>query len=207
MTGCGYTDASQFFSGAGVKKWDDAIEWFSVGAGASAAGAAGVALITMGATQEAFFSLFGAIIGASATIAGAAWLADRNTRSANAQERQSLEKEIGPLLEIVRGVQDDFRSGLPYTDEFLSSVHVLRAAALETPAVLQEALDHAKTLDFKQRVKVMKLRASVKRFHSFYSDDLFDEAQMHPEDTRDWPTTLGDLAGCLLDLNMTLERR
>jgi len=170
---------------------DHAIQGFSVGAGAAAVGAAGAALIKFGAPQEAVLSLLGALIGASATVAGAAWLADRNS---NAEQRA----ETGLLIEEIQTIRDHAKALLPlapgpdndWCDEFRAGILALDMPLREIHSIVTEALDHGKQLTFRQRTRLRQMEVTSDQAWKFYRDCYLSEDDLHPLDERTWDRTL-----------------
>jgi len=176
-----------------MKKWDDAIHGGWVGVGASAVAAACTALIKSGASQDALLSFLGALIGASATVAGAAWLADRNNRI----EQQS---ELGLLIEEFESIRNRARQALsrepprggPWSDEYRQELKALGPPLEDAHSIATEALDTAKRLTFRQRTRLREMQATSEQVWNFY-EYCFHSEDDDPFDERSWPDELSRL--------------
>lgn len=178
----------------------------AVGVGAGGTGAALGWFLLHGYKEEAVFSFLGAVVGAAATVAGAVWLADRTASSASARERQILIDECSALMPIVRRSIDIYQADGQVTGAFKVSVQSLYTASLEVPAIMREALARALTLDFRQRVKLLKAEGGLLGFDRFYQD-VFTPGDLDPMDERSWIGTLSHMEDGLRELIAELRRR
>ena len=169
-----------------MKNRDGLVQALVIGIGVGAMGAATLLLFRLGASQESVFALLGSIVGASATVAGAAWLADRKARVERSGEIDLLRGEYRNLLNAARLVYNGAENADgPWPVEFLEAIHNLNRLAVETKAISIEAIKHAKKLSFRQRVRVQEVLESVENcvdFHEFVYGDREDD----PFDERSW---------------------
>lgn len=176
-----------------MKKWDDAIHGGWVGVGASAVAAACIALIKYGAPQEALLSFLGALIGASATVAGAAWLADRNARV----EQRS---ELGLLVDEFEAIEGQARRADklapprdgPWSEEYRQELKALGPPLQDLNSICTEALDTAKRLTFRQRTRLREMQVASEQAWHFH-EYCFHSEEENPFDERSWPEELSRL--------------
>ncbi len=184
---------------------DRIIEMAAVGIAAGGSGSAIGWFLIHGYKEEAVFSFLGAIVGAAATVAGAVWLADRTATSASVKERQILIDECVSLAPIIERSLAIYNADGRVTGAFRTSVHSLHNAALEVPAIMREALARASTLDFRQRVKLIKAEAAILDFEGFYQD-VFSPEGPDPINEQSWPGVLTRMGKCLRVLTGELGR-
>lgn len=178
----------------GMKNRDELFRGLAVGIGAGAAGAAGACLIKFGAPQESVLSLLGALIGAAATVAGAAWLSDRNAKLEENAERQLLTEEILAIRHLAKSALDlAAADGGSWSDEFRHSLRALDPPLREIHSICVEALDHGRRLTFRQRMRLRQMEAASQRAWSFYHDCFLLDDDLHPMDERTWPGMLEDI--------------
>ncbi|WP_313393560.1 hypothetical protein [Sphingobium yanoikuyae] len=174
-----------------------------------AAGGSGSAIgwfLMHGYKEEAVFSFLGAIVGAAATVAGAVWLADRTATSASAKERQILIDECTALEPIIERSIAIYDADGRVTGAFKTSVRSLHRAALEVPAIMREALARANTLDFRQRVKLIKAEGAILEFDQFFRD-VFSHEGLDQMSDKTWTGVLTHVGKCLKELTDELMRR
>lgn len=177
----------------------------AVGLSAGGVGTAMGWLMNHGFKEETAFSFLGAVVGAAATVAGAVWVADRTATAASVKEKSILLKECETILTLTSRSLDIWNSDKAPTGAFRTSIHSLQRAALEAPAIFREALARSTTLDFRQRVKLIKAEAGILSFQRFYSD-VFSDFELDPQEERDWPSTLSYLLECVNEARRDLEK-
>jgi hypothetical protein len=161
--------------------------------GSSATGFALAFMWKLGVKQEILVTFTGAIIGAAATIAGAAWLADRNRRIERDAEASLLAKELSKLLKNSLATQEaelgremawsiEYRSLLDSLDEISGNVH----------AILVEALAHGKALSFVHRVAVRRVQFVINEYLQL-REDVRAAGELAEHDERDFPEVTADI--------------
>lgn len=158
-----------------------------IGIAAGGTGAAIAALFNLGFKSGDVFAFSGALIGAAATVAGAAWLAEWSARAAHRREADQIIAESSPLLTATRVLLPKIPKDLGSWAEFRPQLHELAEAARDVLAVLREALALARTLDFRERVALARAVAAVDSFQDFHSSVFSPEGE-HPLDERSWPS-------------------
>lgn len=157
-----------------MRSLDDGVQGISVGVGAASAGAASVLMIKFGVSQEAILSLLGALIGAASTVAGAAWLSDRNIRIEQRQEVEMLIEEYeninkkAKLAMKVSGEQDH-----ELNKEFKSALYDILSSTWECRTMTSEALDTSKRLTFRHRARLREVLIAVTDFWEFHKKTEF----------------------------------
>lgn len=175
-------------------KRDDAILAGVIAVGAAATGFALAFMCTFGIKQESVFALVGALIGAAATIGGAAWLADRNRNLERDAEIALLAKEFGKLLRASLAAQEaEPGTGMPWPRDYRPRLRNLAEIAGNIHAIAGEALTHGKALNFIHRAAVRRVQFAIDGFLAFWKD-VNAEGELHPMDERSFPETTGDLS-------------
>lgn len=154
------------------KLHDKAVEIAIFGAFGGVSGASIGLLWIAGVKAEHIFSLAGAIIGAAAAVGGAAWLSDRNARIAHRREVDLLEAECTRIkLAVDEAVTAIMMDGELFTVPISGPVREvafgIKDTCAEFPALIQEALQQAKTLSFDQRAKLSSASGAVHSYLSF----------------------------------------
>lgn len=177
-----------------MRQRDSAVQGLAVGAGAAAVGAAGMTLIKFGADQEAVLSFLGALFGAAATVAGAAWLSDRNAHAEQRAETDLLAEEIQIIHDLAAHAlaQKPAVDG-PWPEAYRSAIHALDMPLREIHSIIVEALDHGKRLTFRQRTRLRQMEAAAQGAWRFYSDCYLTDEELHPLDERTWEGTLENI--------------
>lgn len=175
-------------------KRDDLILQGVIAVGAAATGFALAFMCRFGVKQESVFALVGALIGAVATIGGAAWLADRNRNLERDAEIELLVTEFGKLLRASLAVQEaEPGAGMPWPKEYRPRLRKLADTAGNVHAVAGEALAHGKALSFIHRAAVRRVQFVIDGFLEFWTD-ANAEGELHPMDERSFPETTGELS-------------
>jgi hypothetical protein len=60
-------------------------------------------------------------------------------------------------------------------------------------------------LDFRERVKLLKVEEGIRRFDGFY-EDVFSPEELDPMDERDWPWALEGMKEALSEAVQALQR-
>lgn len=169
---------------------DKITEFLLLGVTAGGTGAAIAILINSGFKSDDVFAFSGALVGAAGTVAGAAWLADRTARADRAGEQMLIASELRRLHNAVTAAQRAYQANATTGPlEYRRTLHAIGNIIEEAQTITREAIARARTLDFRQRAKVIYVDQSIDRFVSFY-EDSFGEAELPPEDGRDWATIL-----------------
>lgn len=177
-----------------VVKRDDLILAGVISIGAAATGFALVFMCRIGIKQESVFALVGALIGAAATIGGAAWLADRNRSLERDAEIELLATEFGKLLRASLAAQEaEPGTGMPWPEEYRPRLRNLAEIAGNVHAIATEALAHGKALSFIHRAAVRRVQFAIDCFLRFWTDANAEE-DLHPLDERSFPETTGDVS-------------
>jgi hypothetical protein len=174
-------------------KRDDFVMAFITVVGSSATGFALAFMWKLGVKQEILVTFAGAIIGAAATIAGAAWLADRNRRIERDAESYLLAKELSKLLKNSLATQEvEPDTGRAWPEEYRPLLYRLAETSGNVHAILVEALAHGKALSFVHRVAVKRVQFAVNEYLRFWND-VNDERDLSPNDERNFPEVTADI--------------
>lgn len=184
---------------------DSAVEMIAGAVSAAGIGAAAAILLNLDAELSDVLGLLGALIGAAATVAGAAWLADRTAKEARNAESSILADECKVLKRETDALAAAWTEEYPRPLSWQQALHDLERQAREVPALFREALEHAKALDFRQRVKIRKAEGAVLSFTIVY-DDCYSGVELNSFDDRDWPSTLAYMSECLGEAANELSR-
>lgn len=157
--------------------------------GALTAGGAGGAvaiLINTGFKSDDVFSFTGAIVGAVGAVWGAAWVADRTANRVKHEEQAEILREIEYIGGLAHGTMRYF----PKADEFAEGWRPNALAFYEEAKLVQgflsEAIEHAKTVDFRQRREIKLLAIAIKGYLDWYHDAAIREEDIHPLDERSY---------------------
>lgn len=162
---------------------------------AAATAAAFVLLVKSGLKSEDVFAFTGALVGAAATVAGAAWIADRTQAKDRYKEQCLISEDLTALFDVSRAALVLYPVDTPWTDNWRSALSALGDIASGSARFLDEVIEFAKTLDFSQRELIKAARADIVRFNDFYQDVQDPDYQDSPMDERDWPSMIGAMAG------------
>ncbi|MDN4633155.1 hypothetical protein QCD71_16655 [Sphingomonas sp. PsM26] len=177
-----------------MAKKDDLILAGVIAVGAAATGFALSFLCRFGIKQESVFALVGALIGAAATIGGAAWLADRNRNLERNAEITLLATEFGKLLRASLAAQEvEPGTNMVWSEVYRPRLHNLAEVADRVHAIAAEALAHGKALSFIHRAVVRRVQFANEGFLQFWTD-VNAEGEPHPMDDRSFPKTTGYLS-------------
>lgn len=159
--------------------------------GVTAGGIAGgfVGLIYAGFESEDVFAFAGAVVGAAATVGGAAWLADRSVARERREEQSLIREELEALNVVAGAAAAAVPNGGAWTDQWRSSLNGMIDVARRACRFLDEVIGSAKTLNFHQREAVKLTRAAAERFVSFHND-VFSEGDLEPYDERTWASEI-----------------
>lgn len=161
-----------------------------IAVGAAATGFALAFMYRLGIKQESLFAL----IGASAAIGGAAWLADRNRNLDKDAEVTLLTSEFGKLLRASLAAQEaEPGTGMPWPKEYRSRLNILVNVATNVHAITGEALAHGRALSFIHRAAVRRVELALSQFLQFW-EDANAEGELHPSDDRSYTETTGNIS-------------
>lgn len=164
-----------------------------IAVGGSATGFALTFMFKFGVKQEALFALIGAIIGATATIAGAAWLADRTRFAERDAEVSLLIDEFSKLLKKAVAAQEaEPGAGMAWPKEYRPRLLVLAEAAGVVHAIAGEALTHGKALSFIHRAAVRRVQFVIDEYLGFWTD-ANAEGELDPSDDRSYPEVTANI--------------
>ena len=164
-----------------------------IAVGGAATGFALTFLVKFGVKQEALFALIGAIIGAAATIAGAAWLADRNRVVERDAEVSLLVNEYGKLLKEALAAQEvEPGAGMAWPEEYRPRLYQLAEAAGDMHAIAVEALAHGKALSFIHRAAVRRVQFVIGEYLQFWTDANAED-ELPPWDERSFPEVTANI--------------
>lgn len=175
-------------------KRDDIVLAGVIAVGSSATAFALVFMVKLGLKQEPLFALVGALIGAASTIAGAAWLADRNRIVDRNAEVELLIKEYSKLLNAALTTQEaEPGTGMPWPKEYRPKLYKLAEIAGNVHAIADEALKHGKALSFIHRVAVQRVQFAINEYLQFWTD-ANAEGELEPWDERSFPALSADVS-------------
>lgn len=157
---------------------DNAVEVAIFGVLGGVSGACIALLWVAGFKAEHVLALGGAIIGATATVAGAAWLSDRNSRIAHRNEVNVLIEKCAKLQEASRkffsgsfALWDGLEVELSPDERLNHPSSTFRTEIDDFIPFVREALEHASTLSFEQRLRLKetaKLIGEMTEFHDHW---------------------------------------
>lgn len=174
-------------------KRDDIVLSAVIAIGCSATTFALVYMVKVGVKQESLFALVGALIGAAATVAGAAWVVERNRALERDAEIHLLLGEFQKLLgKSLRAQKAEPGTGMAWPKEYRPSLLVLADVAGNIHAICGEALSHAKALTFTQRVAVRRVQFATNEFLRFWTD-ANAEGELEPWDERSFPVVTAEI--------------
>ncbi|MBW8295701.1 hypothetical protein [Sphingopyxis sp.] len=162
-----------------------------------------------GFKAEHIFALAGALIGAAATVGGAIWVTDRNERQAHKRETEIL---IRAIQDVTKHTDRLFSAVLTWdgdaeatiTSEFDIPYIRFKINTDKFRDLLEEALAHAKTLNFEQRHQLKLTVAAVEALleHRQKSGEREGDALLT---LRDWQMVTAMLMGSLVSSKEALE--
>lgn len=165
----------------------------SIAIGGAATTFALVFMVVIGVQQDSLFAFIGALIGATATVGGAAWLTDYNRRVERDAEAALLTKEFRKLLDAAEAAQtSEPGQGMPWPDEYRPLLYTLAEKAGDVHAVAGEALTHGKALTFIHRAAVRRVGFAIDQYLQFWTD-ANAEGELHPMDERNFPDLTADV--------------
>ena len=145
--------------------------WLLVSLTAGGTGGAIAILITTGFKSDDVFAFAGAIIGAAATVAGAAWLADHTVNKAKRAEQEAILDEIHLVRQRVAVTLPFFPDTYEVRDGCFEALELFEPIALHANEFFIEVIQHAKTLDFGKRQKIKALSRALEEFLAFHERD------------------------------------
>ena len=168
-------------------KLDNIIQLGAMTIGGAAAGFAFSALMKLGIRQDPLFALLGALIGACATVGGAAWLADRARAVERDAETSLLITECNNLLgKAVATQKSEPALNELWPKAYRPLLSQLSETAGDTRVILLEALAHARALNFVQRAALRRVEFAIEEYLQFWSD-ANAEGDLDPLDDRSFP--------------------
>jgi type II secretory pathway pseudopilin PulG len=168
---------------------DKLVQLLVLGVTAGGVGAGFIALINTGFKSEDVFAFAGAVVGAAATVAGAAWLADRALTRERREEQSLIREELQALHQVASAAAASNPKVGDWTDEWRSSMNAMIDVARGSCRFLDEVIATARTLDFHQREAVKLTREAAARFVSFHND-VFSERELEHWDERTWASEI-----------------
>lgn len=140
-----------------------------------------------GMKEESVFALVGALIGAAATVGGAAWIADYTHRGERRTEITLLTAEYNALLAAALAAQAvEPPAGGAWPAEYRPRLDTLAEAAGSMHAVAGEVLNHAKAISFQHRVAMRRVKFAIDEFLAFWTVNHNGE-DLNPADERNFP--------------------
>ena len=172
---------------------DDFVMASIIVVGSSATGFALAFILKVGVKQETLLALTGAIIGAAATIAGTAWLADRNRVIERDAEASLLAKEFSKLLKNSLAAQEaEPGADMAWPKEYLPLLRRLAETSGDVHAITVEALTHGNALSFIHRAAVRRVQFVIDEYLQFCSDANV-EGDLEPWDERSYPQVTANI--------------
>lgn len=168
---------------------DKPVQLLVIGVTAGGVAAGFITLISTGFKSEDVFAFAGAVVGAAATVAGAAWLADRSLTRERREEQSLIYEELDALHRVATAAAASNPKGGDWTDQWRSSMNGMIDVARGSCRFLDEVIGSARTLDFHQREAVKLTREAAERFVSFHND-VFSEGELEPYDERTWASEI-----------------
>lgn len=172
---------------------DKIVQSLVFGATAGGVTAGSIVLITTGFQSEDILAFAGAVVGAGATVGGAAWLADRSHNRERRSEQSLIHEELEILCQLATRAAATSPANSGRTDEWRSSLNALIDVSRSSIRFLDEVTATARTLDFHQREVVKLVREAAGQFIRFH-DDVFSEAELEHWDDRTWASEIEPLA-------------
>jgi hypothetical protein len=174
-------------------KRDELIQGGVIAVGSAATAVALVFMLKLGIKEESLFALLGALIGAAATIGGAAWLVDRDRIIEKDAEVALLIKEYSKLLTRAVAAQEaEPGSGMLWPTEYRPQLYRLAEVAGNVHAIAGEALNHGKALSFIHRAAIRRVQFVIDEYLRFYSD-ANAQGDLEPWDERSYPVVTADI--------------
>ena len=172
---------------------DDFVQAVVIVFGTAAVSFALAFMFRIGIKQEALFALIGALIGAAATIGGAAWLAHHSRTLELNAEVTLLVKEYRKLLKAALAANDlEPGTNMPWPKGYRSSLYRLAETAGNTHAIAGEALAHGKFLTFIHRAAVRRVQFAIDEFLRLWTDSLAEKEE-DLMDERTFPATSAEV--------------
>lgn len=178
--------------------------WLLVSLTAGGTGGAIAILITTGFKSDDVFAFAGAIIGAAATVAGAAWLADHTVNKAKRAEQDAILEEIHLVRQRVAVTLPFFPDTHQVRDGCYDALNLLEPIALHAKEFFGEVIQHAKTLDFGKRQKIKALSRALEEFLTFLDRDR--NWQVHKEGSPEFHELLTKLADASREAGVSCAR-
>jgi hypothetical protein len=174
-------------------KSDDIIQAGVIAVGSAATGFALAFMINSGIKQEPLFALVGALIGAAATIGGAAWLANHNRVVERDAEVALLVEEYNRLLKAALAAQEaEPGLGMPWPKEYRPRLYKLAESAGNVHAIAEEALKHAKSLSFVHRAAVRRVQFAINGYLQFWTE-ANAQGDLDELDDRSYPIVTAEI--------------
>jgi uncharacterized membrane protein YgaE (UPF0421/DUF939 family) len=189
-----------------VKK-GDFVQMGVVAVGSAATSFALAFMVKLGIKQESLFALVGALIGAAATVGGAAWLAERNRNYDRDSEVTLLTNEFRRLLIVANSTREaEPTTATAWSAEYRALVHRLAEEAGKVHAIAEEAIAHGKSLSFIHRTAVRTVKFAIDEYLTLYLDSNAEEVRL-PLDERSFPIATSEIADrcqiAICELNRT----
>lgn len=148
---------------------DGWIEYALTGLAAGATGAVIGYSVKFGVDVTAVFGFFGALSGAWIAVRGAIYFSDREKRLAHDAEKNIILRFLMPLdktLDEIISLWPSQTTG--FSDEFRKELTLSGSHSYKASAVLGEALEYSRTLDFRQRASLRQCLEALKEYLSSY---------------------------------------
>ncbi|RIV79562.1 hypothetical protein [Pelagerythrobacter aerophilus] len=170
---------------------DHLITCLIMGAAAGGLGIFVALMIRVGFPLEPVMAFLGALTGATATVAGAVWVADRNHNIEMSREVQILTDALGKLQKSAEHAQ-----ALEPTDsktmpaEYREAIKQFGLNSRATRMIIDQAIQRSKALNFHQMASLGNLHGMVVEVEQFYADCFESPEDLHPADDRSWGAEL-----------------
>jgi hypothetical protein len=172
---------------------DDIVSAGVIAVGSSATAFALVFMVKLGVNQEPLFALVGALIGAAATVGGAAWLAGHNRNIERDAEVGLLIREYSKLLRQALAAKEfEPDTGLPWPEEYRPKLAKLAETAGNVHVIADVALKHGKALSFIHRAALQRVQFAINEYLQFWTD-VHSEGELKPWDERSFPFATADI--------------
>lgn len=186
--------------------WLDSI---SIGVAAGTSGALIGHALKFGAEAAAIFGFFGALSGASVTVAAAIYISKRDRLRERRQEFDVILEALLPVVENLDGITMQWPKQVGgFTPEFRREIAAAGSNAYQAEAVLGEALQYAQFLDFRQRANVRVCKSVLSGFVKYYEEAVDPNSPDHDfDDELDWFQKVHQVKGFIRILFNSLDSK
>ncbi len=180
--------------GMGLDRWLFGLVGFAI---SGLSGGAVTMLLVLGLKSDDVFAfsgaLIGALVGAVGTVLGAAWLGDRSINRERNEERSDIVNEVEHVLEKAHSTQSYFNPQGSFADGWHEKLSATYQDMLIARDYFREVIDHAKTVNFRQRREIKLLERAISHFVSFYDTVMAPEYEDDPYDDRTFDGLLREI--------------